>query len=255
MLNGVSSWYRTTSADIALVLLCKCRAGLLGRTPQQISSQSQHTLWPAQLYRTAKEGSEKHRKNRKVYGPPNPNALAARLKDAAPVQPTHRILKVIMQSEIALTSHQVFDKVREEFGTAAFPTRREFKGHLHKVQHLKLIQSKPRSTAVTGDAEPLPAAAAALAPAAVATKRKKKGKGASVIEPYVYEITRRGLKVDLNEPGTSEEQQARTIADTWTAKNLRKYPDMLLQRKVPVTLDNLAMIPRAARRSFEQEVS
>lgn len=239
MLNIVSN-LKTLPADIAAVLLCNCRHGLVQQPHQQLNSNSQHTLWPVQQYSTQIHKPRKSLQSASAGKQPENVDLAAKLRDAAPVQPTHRILKVVLQSQVPLTQSQLYEQARAEFGAAAFPSRRNFKSYLHQVQKLRWVQAKP----------PLVAAVSS-------SKTTKSGGKAAVkaSDPFVYVSTSVGMRVNLNQPGSPLQQAARAAADDWTRTNLGMYEELVQAGKVPVTADNLALVPRERRTLFAQKLS
>lgn len=254
MLNIVSG-LRGAAVDVAAALLCSCRTTLQQQVQQPASGIEQHSWWLAQHYtadaaatNVAEEPPGKIRPPKFIE--PDPKAFAAKLQDAVPVQPTHRILKVVMQSDIPLTSIELYDKVREEYGPEAFPTRRGFKQQLGKLHHLHWIKARPPPAELLRS-KPQPADGAT-----VQEVRKAKGKKMGpVSQPsYVYYLTHKGVEVDLNAPAPIQQMEARAIADKWTQRNLPQYTELIEKGRVPVRADNLGLISRDRRALFAKRL-
>lgn len=241
------SGLRIRYADVAASLLQYCKLSEQYLSQSTHSSGSLPTLWPAQQYSTAQSNADlsaQRAKHADKDTAPKAQLVeavsvqpaqqrskhadkdktpAANVAEAVPVQPTHRILKVVLQSDVPLTSLQLYDKVREEFGKGAFHSRRYFKTHLHRLQQFQWVK--------------------ATAPRSLAVGSAKAGrKAAAKADNFVYIGTHLATKVDLNEPGSRLQQEARAAANKWTAKNLKVYKQLLQEGRLKPTVDDLALL-------------
>jgi hypothetical protein len=135
-----------------------------------------------------------------------------------PTQPAFQILKVLIDADQPLSSHELYARVQQQY--SGFPTRNSFKSYCKYLQRQRWVTTK--------------------APAVSRTGHKKSSKGSD--GHWLFVPTQHALKVDLGSPGKPLQALARKQADEWTQKALPSYAQHLREGRVPVTWQNLGAV-------------
>jgi hypothetical protein len=157
-----------------------------------------------------------------------PAPRSSRLAAARPTQPSMQILKVLLESEQPLTSHELQARVQQQY--THFPTRNSFKAYLKHLLRQKWVVAK--------------APAAKVSSTRSGHKKSQKGSDGH----WLFSPTLVSWKLDLNSPGRPLQALALQEADVWTRQQLPAYADHMRQGRVPVTWQNLGVLTNAKQR-------
>jgi hypothetical protein len=141
-----------------------------------------------------------------------------RLAGVQPTQPAFQILKVLIEAERPLSSHELYARVQQQY--SGFPTRNSFKSYCKFLKRQRWADTK--------------------APAVSRTGHKKSSKGSD--GHWLYSPTQQALRLDLGAPGRPLQALASKQADEWTQKALPQYAQHLQEGRVPVTWQNLGAV-------------